>query len=247
MQLSESQLRSVIREELQQYLVEQGFLQKIGSGIKSAYQKLTGGGQPQTTSPQEASQQPQTTNTQKASTETPDKTKQQLPAQKQASNLTLNIKNEQDVNNFIRILNSSYTSNKRITIQQLIKLLHTNFSQDKQKPQFLQVYRKFVNKLDKLYRHNVIVARQGGGGTVSQIRKNISEQQETQENTHIENVNVLVKLLDSVYNFFTKQLPDPKTKKLVQRPDKEKLHTLHVDRLLFNEFVKDVTGQLPKY
>lgn len=45
MQLSESQLRSVIREELQQYLVEQGFLQKIGSGIKSAYQKLTGGGQ----------------------------------------------------------------------------------------------------------------------------------------------------------------------------------------------------------
>ena len=53
MQLSESQLRSVIREELQQYLVEQGFLQKIGSGIKSAYQKLTGGGQqtqPQTTS-----------------------------------------------------------------------------------------------------------------------------------------------------------------------------------------------------
>jgi len=45
MQLSESQLRSVIREELQQYLVEQGFTQKIGSGIKSAYQKLTGGGQ----------------------------------------------------------------------------------------------------------------------------------------------------------------------------------------------------------
>jgi hypothetical protein len=247
MQLSESQLRSVIREELQQYLVEQGFLQKIGSGIKSAYQKLTGGGQPQTTSPQEASQQPQTTNTQKASTETPDKTKQQLPAQKQASNLTLNIKNEQDVNNFIRILNSSYTSNKRITIQQLIKLLHTNFSQDKQKPQFIQVYRKFVNKLDELYRHNVLVARQGGGGTVSQIRKNISEQQQTQENTHIENVNVLVKLLDSVYNFFTKQLPDPKTKKLVQRPDKEKLHTLFIDKALFNEFVKDVTGQLPKY
>jgi hypothetical protein len=247
MQLSESQLRSVIREELQQYLVEQGFLQKIGSGIKSAYQKLTGGGQPQTTSPQEASQQPQTTNTQKAPTETPDKTKQQLPVQKQASNLTLNIKNEQDVNNFIRTLNSSYTSNKRITTQQLIKLLHTNFSQDKQKPQFLQVYRNFVNKLDKLYRHNVIVATQGVGGTVSQIRKNISEQQKIQENTHIENVNVLVKLLDSVYNFFTKQLPDPKTKKLVQRPDKEKLHTLHVDRLLFNEFVKDVTGQLPKY
>jgi len=244
MQLSESQLRSVIREELQQYLVEQGFTQKIGSGIKSAYQKLTGGGQ-QTGQKQT---QPQTINTQKASTETPDKTKQQqLPVQKQASNLTLNIKNEQDVNNFIRTLNSSYTSNKRITIQQLIKLLHTNFSQDKQKPQFLQVYRKFVNKLDELYRHNVIVARQGGGGTVSQIRKNISEQQETQENTHIENVNVLVKLLESVYNFFTKQLPDPETKKLVQRPDKEKLHTLFIDKELFNEFVKDVTGRLPKY
>lgn len=45
MQLSESQLRSVIREELTQYLIEQGFLQRVGSGIKSAYQKLTGGGQ----------------------------------------------------------------------------------------------------------------------------------------------------------------------------------------------------------
>lgn len=241
MQLSESQLRSVIREELQQYLVEQGFLQKIGSGIKSAYQKLTGGGQ------QTSQQQAQTINTQQASTEPPDKTKQQqLPVQKQSSNLTLNIKNEQDVNNFIRTLNSNYTSNKRNTIQQLIKLLHTNFNQDKQKPQFIQVYRKFVNKLDELYRHNVLVARQGGGGTVSQIRK-ISEQQQTQESTHIENVNVLVKLLESVYNFFTKQLPDPKTKKLVQRPDKEKLHTLFIDKALFNEFVKDVTGQLPKY
>jgi hypothetical protein len=244
MVLNEAKLRVVIREELTQYLIEQGFLQRVGSGIKSAYQKLTGGGQQ--TGQQQT--QPQTINTQITSTETPDKAKQeQLPVQKQASNLTLNIKNEQDVNNFIKTLNSSYTSNKRITTQQLIKLLHTNFSQDKQKPQFLQVYRKFVNKLDELYRHNVIVATQGVGGTVSQIRKNISEQQQTQENTHIENVNVLVKLLDSVYNFFTKQLPDPKTKKLVQRPDKEKLHTLHVDRLLFNEFVKDVTGQLPKY
>jgi hypothetical protein len=45
MQLSESQLRTVIREELTQYLVEQGFLQRVGSGIKSAYQKLTGGSQ----------------------------------------------------------------------------------------------------------------------------------------------------------------------------------------------------------
>ena len=45
MLLSESQLRVVIREELTQYLIEQGFLQRVGSGIKSAYQKLTGRGQ----------------------------------------------------------------------------------------------------------------------------------------------------------------------------------------------------------
>jgi len=45
MLLSESQLRTVIREELTQYLIEQGFLQRVGSGIKSAYQKLTGRGQ----------------------------------------------------------------------------------------------------------------------------------------------------------------------------------------------------------
>ena len=43
MVLSEAKLRTVIREELQQYLIEQGFLQRVGSGIKSAYQKLTGG------------------------------------------------------------------------------------------------------------------------------------------------------------------------------------------------------------
>lgn len=48
MVLTETKLRSVIREELQQYLIEQGFLQRIGSGIKSAYQKLTGGGQTST-------------------------------------------------------------------------------------------------------------------------------------------------------------------------------------------------------
>ena len=45
MVLNEAKLRVVIREELTQYLIEQGFLQRVGSGIKSAYQKLTGGGQ----------------------------------------------------------------------------------------------------------------------------------------------------------------------------------------------------------
>jgi len=43
MVLNEAKLRVVIREELTQYLIEQGFFQRVGSGIKSAYQKLTGG------------------------------------------------------------------------------------------------------------------------------------------------------------------------------------------------------------
>lgn len=44
MTLTEAKLRTVVREELKQYLIEEGFFDKIGSGIKSAYQKLTGGG-----------------------------------------------------------------------------------------------------------------------------------------------------------------------------------------------------------
>jgi hypothetical protein len=60
MVLSEAKLRYVIREELQQYLIEQGFLQRVGSGIKSAYQNLIGGKK------QQSSQQP-TTNTSQAS------------------------------------------------------------------------------------------------------------------------------------------------------------------------------------
>ncbi len=59
MVLNEAKLRVVIREELEQYLIEQGFLQRVGSGIKSAYQKLTGGGQTSTTQP--ATTQAQTT------------------------------------------------------------------------------------------------------------------------------------------------------------------------------------------
>lgn len=43
--LTETKLRSLIREELEEYLIEQGFLKRVGSGIKSAYQKLTGSGQ----------------------------------------------------------------------------------------------------------------------------------------------------------------------------------------------------------
>jgi len=54
MALTEAKLRIVIREELQQYLIEQGFFQRVGSGIKSAYQKLTGGGQTQKTKQQQA-------------------------------------------------------------------------------------------------------------------------------------------------------------------------------------------------
>ena len=61
MTLTEAKLRTVVREELKQYLIEEGFFDKIGSGIKSAYQKLTGGGQTSTTQP--ATTQAQTTPT----------------------------------------------------------------------------------------------------------------------------------------------------------------------------------------
>jgi hypothetical protein len=165
MQLSESQLRSVIREELQQYLVEQGFFQKIGSGIKSAYQKLTGGGQTSTT--QSATTQAQTTPS-AAPPVNPNVAKQvrdqKIIDRQQSGEYGPTIQNGNDIMKarryYLQLLN---TSKKEQALREIFNNLTANITHRKERGQSLNsteiaVYKIFItnieNKLKNVIKEN---------------------------------------------------------------------------------------------
>ena len=155
MTLTEAKLRTVIREELEQYLIEQGFLQRVGSGIKSAYQKLTGGGQTSTTQP--ATTQAQTTPS-AAPPVNPNVAKQvrdqKIIDRQKSGEYGFTIQNGNDIAKakryYVELLN---TGKKEQAVTQIFNNLTANITHRKDRAEKLNsteiaIYKKFITNIE---------------------------------------------------------------------------------------------------
>ena len=155
MNISETKVRQIIKEELKQYLIEEGFLQRIGSGIKSTYQKLTGGGQTSTTQP--ATTQAQTTPS-SAPPVNPKVAKQvrdqKIIDRQQSGEYGPTIQNGNDITVARRYyLNLLNTGKEEQAVREIFKNLTANITHRKDRSESLNsteiaVYKNFITNIE---------------------------------------------------------------------------------------------------
>lgn len=165
MNVNENKVRQIIKEELKQYLIEEGFLQRIGSGIKSTYQKLTGGGQTSTTQP--ATTKAQTTPS-SAPPVNPNVAKQirdqKIIDRQQSGEYGPTIQNGNDIMKarryYLQLLN---TGKKEQAVREIFNNLTANITHRKDRGESLNsteiaVYKNFItnieNKLKNVIKEN---------------------------------------------------------------------------------------------
>lgn len=175
MVLNEAKLRVVIREELEQYLIEQGFLQRVGSGIKSAYQKLTGGGQKKQQAPLDGLEKFTPTPEQKAQFEKDEKLAQSRDkeaglrhfqqayyqdAEKVKKGIYIPIQNESDIQKAINAYRR-FTPNQALVsifdhLRKSVSIKENGVISQQEK----QIYRVLLNDIQKEIRQPLTEAEQ---------------------------------------------------------------------------------------
>ena len=146
MTLTEAKLRTVVREELKQYLIEEGFFDKIGSGIKSAYQKLTGGGKETEATPSAAP--PVNPNVAKQVRD------QKIIDRQKSGEYGFTIQNGNDIAKakryYVELLN---TGKKEQAVTQIFNNLTANITHRKDRAEKLNsteiaIYKKFITNIE---------------------------------------------------------------------------------------------------